>query len=129
MKYNLIYNLATACKRISDNEIRPIIINVGNSVFRNISGNIKSFESSLKKLCESIKEKYPSIYLNLQMHMDRYDSNKFLHQGAIDAIIDCLIAIEEPNNHGTKKIFVSHASADATIVNTFLKEIPSYSDL
>ena len=123
MRKETIYNLATECKRISDNEIRPIIINAGNTVFRNISGNIKSFESSLKKLCESIKEKYPSIYLNLQTHMDRYDSNKFLHQGAIDAILDCLIAIEEPNHHGTKKIFVSHASADATIVNAFVKEI------
>lgn len=123
MRKETIYNLATECKRISDNEIRPIIINVGNNVFQNISGNIKSFESSLKKLCESIKEKYPSIYLNLQMHMDRYDTNRFLHQGAIDAILDCLIALEKPDCHRTKKIFVSHASADAAIVNAFVKEI------
>lgn len=125
MRKETIYSLAIECKRISDNEISPIIINIGNSVYRNISGNIKSFASSLKNLCESIKEKYPSIYLNLQTHMDRYDSNKFLHQGAIDAILDCLIAFEEPDCHRTKKIFVSHASADATIVNAFVKEILS----
>lgn len=123
MKKQSIYNIGLECKNISDNEIRLIEVVSRNSLYRNIEGNVGAFEKSLIKLCGLIKEKYPSIHSCLQMHMDKYNSNKFFHQGAIDAILDCIIAIEDPAIQGTKKIFVSHATADASIVNAFVKEI------
>lgn len=118
-----IYNLATECKSISDQEISVTRYVTNMGVSFSFDGNTLSLEKTLNKLCDAIKEKYPLIFSKLKTHMDEYDSNKVLHQYAIDAILDCLIALEEPDCHRTKKIFVSHASADAAIVNAFVKEI------
>ena len=123
MAYNTIYNLATECKSISDQEISVTRHFTNMGVSFSFDGNTLSLEKTLNKLCDAIREKYPLIFSKLKTHMDEYDSNKVLHQYAIDAILDCLIALEEPDCHRTKKIFVSHASADATIVNAFVKEI------
>ena len=123
MAYNTIYNLATECKSISDQEISVTRHFTNMGVSFSFDGNTLSLEKTLNKLCDAIREKYPLIFSKLKTYMDEYDSNKVLHQCAIDAILDCLIAIEEPNHHGTKKIFVSHASDDAIIINAFVKEI------
>lgn len=123
MKKEMIYNLATECKNISDNEIRITEVASKDGVIRFASGNVKFFEKALRELCEAIKEVYPLIYNDLLMHIEKYDSNCVFHQGAIDAILDSLIAVEKPNNSTSRKIFVSHASADATIVNAYVKEI------
>lgn len=125
MKKDTIYNLATNCKNISDSEIKITKFINSTSISRLVTGNISLFEKALEELCEAIREKYPTIHSDLKKHMDEYDSNRLLHQGAIDATLDCLIAIETPGaqSTGVKKIFISHSFNDSTIVNAFVKEI------
>lgn len=124
MEKETIYTIAKDCKKISDEEIKIITVINRNGFSKFVSGNTGNFKKSLDNLCEIIKSKYPPICVSLQKHMNEYDSNRLLHIGAIDAILDSLIAIEAPNNHqGIKKIFISHASADSTLVNAFVKEI------
>ena len=123
MRKENIYNIAMECKNISDNEIRITEVVTKDGVIRFASGNVKFFEKALRELCEAVKEVYPLIYNDLLIHIEEYDSNCVFHQRAIDEILDSLITVEKSNNQTSRKIFVSHASVDATIVNAFVKEI------
>lgn len=126
MKKECIYNIAMECKSIVDKEINIVKVIYKNSVSKFVSGNVKTLEDALKRLCDTIKDEHPSIYTILKKHMDEYDKNTLFHIGAIDAILDCLIAIEKPKSiqiEGTKKIFISHSSDDEKIINAFIDKI------
>lgn len=123
MRKDNVYNIAMECKYISDNEIRITEVASKDGVMRFASGNVKSFEKALRRLCEAIKEEYPQIYNNLLTHIEEYDSNCLFHQGAIDGILDSLITVEKQDNPSARKVFISHSSEDKTIINAFVKEI------
>jgi len=118
-----IYQIAENCKYISNNQLRiEMIVGNGTVDYRCI-GEVRSFERELQELCEIVSNKYPAISNDLRSHIAQYDKNVLGHQGAIDAIINCILSLESTSNANQKKIFVSHASADKTIVNAFVKEI------
>lgn len=119
MEKETIYSLAIKCKTISDTEIRITKFVNSTSISRLVTGNIRDFARALDRLCDAIKDKYYPIYSELKMHMDKYDSNRLLHQGAIDAILNCLIEMEKPCQSHGKKIFISHSSKDKSIIQNF----------
>lgn len=122
MKEN-IYKIASNCKYISDNQLR-IEMRIGNGTVKYYCiGDLKQFEKELLKLCDLTQYKYPAISNELHNHISLYDKNVLNHQGAIDAIINCILSLESNTTGNRRKIFISHASADATIVNAFVKEI------
>ncbi|MBO7414943.1 MAG: toll/interleukin-1 receptor domain-containing protein [Bacteroidaceae bacterium] len=118
-----IYQIATKCKYISDNQLR-IEMRVGNGTVKYYCiGEIKQFEKELLKLCDLTQNKYPAISNTLRNHIIKYDNNVVNHQGAIDAIVDCILSLENHSTKTNRKIFISHSSADELIVKAFVKEI------
>lgn len=121
-----IYNLAIECKEFDEQEIKiaKSVIPYRNLIFSDytIQGDIKSYEKKLHCLREAIKNKYPSLCLQLQEHMDKYDKDKIVHLSALEAIVKCIISLEEPI-FGCKKIFISHSSEDEVIINGFIEKI------
>ena len=112
MSNDCIYKEAVVCKDILDKDIH---LSNGYHVY----GDIKSLESSLTRLCELIDNKYLSICLNLRQHMNEYNSNKVFHIAAIEAIVNCLIALEEPLYLNHRKVFISHSSKDKDTMEKF----------
>lgn len=121
-----IYKLAIECKEFDEQEIKiaKSVIPYRNLIFSDytIQGNIKNYEQKLLCLREAIKDKYPSLCLQMQEHMDKYDEDKIVHLSALEAIVKCIISLEEPNL-GCKKIFISHSSKDEVIINGFIEKI------
>lgn len=70
-----------------------------------IRGDIKSYEQKLLRLREVIKEKYPSICVQMQEHMDKYDKDKKIHLSALEAIVRCIVSLEKPIA-GSKKFLL-----------------------
>ena len=118
-----IYQIAENCKYISDNKLRIEMIVGNGTVNYKCIGEVRAFERELQELCKIISNKYPAISNDLRSHIAQYDKNVLGHQGAIDAIINCILSLESKSNANQRKIFISHASADETIVNAFVKEI------
>lgn len=127
MKEN-IYNIASKCKKIIKEQIavsyNKIIDNRRGIIFTDydINGDIKLLETNLLILVVSLETKYPVISQLLQKHIDQYDNEKIIHLSAIEAIVDCVIALEN-NNANSKKIFISHSSNDKDIVGKFVDHI------
>lgn len=121
-----IYKLAIECKEFDDQEIKieKSIFPYKNYIFSDytIQGDIKSYEQKLLCLREAIKDKYPSLCLQMQEHMDKYDKDKIVHLSALETIVKCIISLEEPIL-GCKKIFISHSCKDKVIINGFIEKI------
>ena len=121
-----IYKLAIECKEFDDQEIKieKSIFPYKNYIFSDytIQGDIKSYEQKLLCLREAIKDKYPSLCLQLQEHMDEYDKDKIVHLSALEAVVRCIVSLEEPVI-GSKKIFISHSCKDKVIINGFIEKI------
>ena len=116
-----ILKCAQICKSISDSiELTQVV--VANRISFHVSGDLKHFERVLIDLRDALMEKYPVIALSLQHHVDSYDNNHIYHQGAIDAIIENVIALEDCTQD-KKKIFISHSSKDKHIVSAFVDRI------
>lgn len=60
--------------------------------------------------------------ISLRNHISQYNNHPTFHQGAIEAILDCIINLHSYRK-SNRKVFISHASADASIINAFIKEI------
>lgn len=116
-----ILKCAQICKSISDS-IELIQVVVANRISFRVRGDLKHFERVLIDLRNALMEKYPLIALSLQHHMDSYDNNHIYHQGAIDAIIENVIALEYCTQD-KKKIFISHSSKDKHVVSAFVDHI------
>ena len=116
-----IYQIAHRCKEISS-EVQ-INVFVGNRRVRyQVTGRVSQFEKELLKLCDAIHYKYPDVNISLRNHISQYNNHPTFHQGAIEAILDCIINLHSYRK-SNRKIFISHASADAPIINAFIKEI------
>ncbi|MBO4814814.1 MAG: toll/interleukin-1 receptor domain-containing protein [Muribaculaceae bacterium] len=118
----VIYTIALECKEFTKNNIAFFKqLQAGKWAFF-VTGANKQYKTLLLSLCVSAKNKYPIIAEKLKEHVYQYDNNTVIHQSAIDELIDYIITIEQ-TSLGDRKFFVSHASADASIVNAFVKEI------
>ncbi|MBR4268139.1 MAG: toll/interleukin-1 receptor domain-containing protein [Bacteroidales bacterium] len=119
---NSIYEIAVICKAYSDKNVR-IINYVGNRQLRCVAeGANKYYESILFDLCDAIKVKYPYISLKLRNHIENYDNSPIKHQCVIDEYLDYLIKMETPSDDN-RKFFISHASADKNVINSFVDNI------
>ena len=117
-----IYQIATKCKQISDN--LQIFMKISNNrISYSYSLNPQLFGKELQELCDSLYGKYPDIGKDLQNHIIQYDNGPLKHQGAIEAIINCVLSLEKDTSANRRKIFISHATKDAPIINAFVKEI------
>lgn len=121
-----IYKLAIECKEFDEHEIKitKSIFPYNNYILSDytIQGDIKNYEQKLLCLREAIKDKYPSLCLQMQEHMDKYDKDKIVHLSALETIVKCIISLEEPIL-GCKKIFISHSCKDKVIINGFIEKI------
>lgn len=117
-----IYQIAHKCKEISDRICINVITGNGYLKYQYV-GDISQFEKELLRLCNLIQNKYAGISIDLRNHISSYDNSPIKHQGAIDAILNCILFLEGKSWISKRKIFVSHASDDAPIVNAFIKEI------
>lgn len=118
---NIIYQKAIQCKDFSDKNVQFFKqLYAGHWAFF-VNGANKQYESILLSLCDSAKYKYPIVTEKLKAHILQYDNNTVIHQSAIDELVGYIIASE--NASVERKIFISHASADAIIVQAFIKEI------
>lgn len=121
-----IYKLAIECKEFDEHEIKiaKSVIPYKNLIISDytIQGNIKNFEQKLLCLRDAIKDKYPSICIQMQEHIDKYDKDTIVHQSALEAIVRCIVSLEEPIV-GSKKLFISHSSEDEVIINGFIEKI------
>ena len=117
-----LYTIALACKEFADRNITFFKqLQAGNWVFF-VTGANKQYEALLLSLCKSAQNKYPIIAKKLKEHVYQYDNDSVIHQSAIDELVGYIIALEQ-TILSDRKFFVSHASADASIVNSFVKEI------
>ena len=116
-----IYQIANKCKEISNRISINVIAGNGHVRYQCV-GAVSQFEEELLRLCDALQNKYTGISINLRNHISQYSNTPTLHQGAIDAILNCIIDLESYRK-SNQKIFISHASADATIINAFIKEI------
>ena len=123
-----ILSTAQECKYIIENEISIERITYINSSKRRvdiagcISGNIPKFEKTLRTLADSSMPKYPRISSTLLDYVEQYDQFPIRYFGRIEAIIECLINLEE-NCTSDHRIFISHSSKDKAIVNDFVNHI------
>lgn len=117
-----IYQIAHRCKEISDGIRVNVIVGNGRVHYQCI-GDVLQFKNELFRLCDAMQNKYIEISMNLRNNVSQYNNTPTLHQGAIDAILDCILFLEGKSGISKRKIFVSHASDDAPIVNAFIKEI------
>ena len=87
-----------------------------------ISGNISNFEATLRNLVSVTKSKYPPISSSLLSYIEKYDEFPIRYFGCIEAVIECLINLEE-NCTSDHRIFISHSSKDKSIVKDFVNHI------
>jgi len=125
---NKIYEMAAACREFAEKEVKVeqskiFITNYGEVGHDyKVAGDIKGFERRLTDLYNDIKDKYPTIARNLKEQMEEYDNNRVVHFSEINAIVKCIMAIEE-SPATKKKIFISHSSKDKVIVSNFVDHI------
>lgn len=123
MRQDYIYQLAIDCKKLVDEELKSKITNNSGKFIYDRNNSLKAF---LPILCNAIKDKYPSIYNDLQNHIDNYDANHYSSIDVIKELVDCIIDAETSkavNIANSKKIFISHATDDETIIKAFITEI------
>lgn len=123
-----IYTIARQCQTIIKTHVRITRNKIPSPSFNliftdyDIHGEIKLLETNLRVLVNCLKTKYPVISQLLQGHIDQYDNDKIIHLSAIEAIVDCVIALEKKNAN-SKKIFISHSSNDKDIAEKFVDHI------
>lgn len=121
-----IYKEALECKEFEEKEIKTIktVISYRGMVLSDytIKGDIKKYEKKLLCLRGAIKSKYPSIYAQMQEHIDEYDNDRIVHLSALKTLTNCIISLEE-QDLGKKKIFISHSSKDKKIIAEFIDHI------
>jgi len=118
-----IYQIALECKEYSDKCIKYFIKpERANPARYYVEGANRHYEGLLLSLCDVTSEKHPYLSTKLKEHTSQYDLMPVIHQSAIDELVDYIIALEQ-TAISSRKIFVSYASADATIINSFVKEI------
>ena len=109
------------CKSISEEKMG---INKTRLIFNSklyydftVRGAADTYLSAIEELCSAIKDDYPAISHELWLHKERYKGDEtIIHYTAMNAIVDCLLALEKEH---TKKIFISHSSKGAAIVKLF----------
>ncbi len=120
-----IYNIAQKCNDYIEQNIsfKRNKIHYDSVIFTDydVIGNIKELECLLKNLYTAVKDRYPSIAAELKENMDLYNNDRIVHISAIEAIVDCICAIEKPLTN--KRIFISHSSKDKQIVSSFIDHI------
>lgn len=123
-----IYSIARQCQTIIKMHVEITRNKIPSPSFNliftdyDIHGDIKLLETNLRILVNCLKTKYLVISQLLQYHIDQYDNDKIIHFSAIEAIVDCAIALEKKNAN-SKKIFISHSSQDKDIVEKFVDHI------
>ncbi len=123
-----IYAIARQCQTIIKTQISITRNKIPSPSFNliftdyDINGEIKILETNLRILVNCLKTKYPVISQLLQRHIDQYDNDKIIHLSAIEAIVDCVIALEKKNAN-SKKFFISHSSNDKDIIEKFVDHI------
>lgn len=124
---NHIYDLAIKCKEASDKNVHIRMRQQGHNIEPygiQIDGN--RFQESVLSLASEISEKYPVQASELKDHLYRYKENHFLHQGAIDAIINCLISVEGRIINRPRKVFISHKSEDSAFAAELIRLLRLY---
>lgn len=123
-----IYNIAYQCQTIIKTQTKvtrnKIPYSRLNLIFTDydVNGDIKLLETNLLMLVERLKIKYPTISKLLHEHIDQYDNDKIIHFSAIEAIVDCIVALEKKDVI-SKRIFISHSSKDKVIIEKFVDHI------
>lgn len=120
-----ILSAAQQCKCIIENDISIIRVqNSHQSLHQtvSISGEISKFEKALRNLASEAKSKYSKISSSLLDYIEKYDQFPIRYFGRIEAVIDCLICLEE-NGFYDHRIFISHSSKDRSIVEDFTNHI------
>ena len=124
---NHIYELAMKCKEASDKNVHIIMKQQGpKREPLSIMVDGYQFQESVLSLASAISEKYPSQASELKRHLSLYEENRFLHQGAIDAIISCLISIEDRIVNRPRKVFISHKSEDSFFATELIRLLRLY---
>ena len=125
---NQLYQIALECQQYANRNIEiernKIQFPSRGIVYTDydITGDFRRYETLLLKLCELIKEKYPSIESSLKTHIANYDEDRIIHFSAIRSIVDCIVALEK-SAIKKKKIFISHSSKDVNIIEDFVDHI------
>lgn len=120
--------VAQECKNIIENEITinrdKYILQSINKLIQDvcITGKISKLEKSLRLLADRAKSKYPLISSSLMNYIEQYDQFPIRYLGRIEAIVECLISLENQNASGYK-VFISHSSKDKPIVEDFVNHI------
>lgn len=123
-----IYSIACQCQTIIETQIKvtrnKILDRSSSLIFTDydISGEIKLLETNLLMLVGCLEIKYPTISKLLQKHIDQYDNDRIIHLSAIEAIVDCVVALEKKEVN-SKRIFISHSSKDKEIIEKFVDHI------
>lgn len=116
-----IYQLALRCKSISDEGmgIKKVLIPYGKLMFTDhtIKGPVDEYLNAISDLCKALTDKYPTLGYELRQHKDCFRDDKIIHYTAMEAIVDCVLALEK--NHHSKRIFISHSSKDKDIIEKF----------
>lgn len=130
---NDIISVARTCKQIIKDELTIEKINYvhpnTNRVNKAgcITGNISNFEATLRKLVSVTKTKYPQISSSLLSYIEKYDEFPIRYFGRIEAVIECLINLEEncleKSCTSDHRIFISHSSKDKAMVEDFVNHI------
>lgn len=124
---NHIYELAMKCKEASDKNVHIIMKQQGlKREPLSIMVDGYQFQENVLSLASVISEKYPSQASELKRHLSLYEDNRFLHQGAIDAIISCLISIEDRIVNRPRKVFISHKSEDSFFATELIRLLRLY---
>ena len=124
---NHIYELAMKCKEASDKNVHIIMKQQGpKREPLSIMVDGYQFQESVLSLASAISEKYQSQASELKRHLSLYEENRFLHQGAIDAFISCLISIEDRIVNRPRKVFISHKSEDSFFATELIRLLRLY---
>ena len=120
-----IYECAMSCKGISDDRIET---DKNQILYRNIlftdytvRGAEEEYLKAVDELRIALSEKYPAIGYALKEHHDQYCDDKIIHYTGMRTLVDCVLTLEKRDN--AKKIFISHSSKDADIIEKFSDHI------
>ena len=119
-----IYELAKNCLDITENvlKIKKNVVLVQGYAFTDfdVEGNKQPLVDAVSALISAISGTYPSIAIELQNHINYYNSGEIIkHHCSIVAILKCMLEIEKPLVQNRKKIFISHSSKDKDIIKDF----------
>ena len=122
LKKVTIYQIAIECANFAEIHVQFFQKMVDTQWLYYVVGMNRHYKSLLLSLCDATFEKYPYLSTKLKENILEYDKLPVACQSAINVLVYYIIALEKPSD-GDRKIFISHSSADETIVNGFIKNI------